>query len=334
MKTPALDLPDGLQLTSLGKVLDPAHCGVLRNSSELRHDPRALRQRLDEDGYLYLPAFLPTDLILAARRDIFSQLAANGELDPRADLMTGRVAPAQSEAFALDAAPTFKAAGETVRNPDKIGAFRPEMAARSEAIKRVVFGPELRTFYRELFGADSRHFDFIWARLMGPGHGTPVHCDQVYMGRGSSALMTCWIPYVDIPLEVGGLILLEESHRQREKLATYLAKDVDAYCSNRPEEVKRVVADGGWSFPGWLSQRPDRMPATYGGRWLTVPHWHPGDFITFRMDMVHASLDNQSDRIRLSTDTRYQPAADPVDMRWIGENPPGHSQAGKLGRVC
>jgi hypothetical protein len=332
--TPALDIPGDVTLTSLGHPLAAETFGVLRSSSELRDDPSALRQRLEEDGYVYLPKFFPLELILAARRAIFSRLAADGELDPGADPMEGRVASVQAAAFTLDAAPTFKSADGTVRNPDKVGAFRPELAAASAEVKRVVFGPELETFYHQLFGAESRHLDFIWARLMGPGHGTPVHCDQVYMGRGSADLLTCWIPYVDIPLRVGGLILLEQSHRQREKLASYLAKDVDAYCSNRPAEVQRVVEEGGWSFPGWLSKRPDRMPATYGGRWLTVPHWSPGDFITFRMDMVHASLDNQSDRIRFSTDTRYQPATHPADPRWIGATPPGHSQAGKLGRVC
>ncbi len=321
-------------LTSLGHPLDPDRFGLLRASDDIRHDLSALRERLADDGYLYIPGFFDPELVLAGRRAIFSQLAANGELDPGSDPMEGRVAPVQAQAFALDAAPTFKAADGTVRNPDKVGAFRPEMAAESDEIKRIVFGPELEAFYQGLFGEDCRHLDFIWARLMGPGHGTPVHCDQVYMGRGSAELMTCWIPYVDIPLEVGGLILLEDSHRRQDQLATYLARDVDAYCTNRPDEVKRVVEDGGWSFPGWLSKRPDRMPATYGGRWLTVPRWRPGDLLTFPMSLVHASLDNQSDRVRFSTDTRYQPAAHPADPRWIGATPPGHSRAGKLGRVC
>jgi hypothetical protein len=59
-----------------------------------------------------------------------------------------------------------------------------------------------------------------------------------------------------------------------------------------------------------------------------------GDLLTFRMDTVHASTDNRTHRIRLSTDTRYQRASEPADERWIGENPIGHSQAGKRGRIC
>ena len=59
-----------------------------------------------------------------------------------------------------------------------------------------------------------------------------------------------------------------------------------------------------------------------------------GDLVTFRMDTIHASLDNQSNHVRLSTDTRYQLESDPIDPRWIGENPIGHGAAGKIGRIC
>jgi hypothetical protein len=45
-------------------------------------------------------------------------------------------------------------------------------------------------------------------------------------------------------------------------------------------------------------------------------------------------MDNRSNRLRLSSDSRYQLAAEPVDERWVGEDPPGHSSAGKRGRVC
>ena len=59
-----------------------------------------------------------------------------------------------------------------------------------------------------------------------------------------------------------------------------------------------------------------------------------GDLLVFSMFTVHASLDNQTNRIRLSSDTRYQRAADPVDERWIGENPVGHGPGGKRAMIC
>jgi hypothetical protein len=70
-----------------------------------------------------------------------------------------------------------------------------------------------------------------------------------------------------------------------------------------------------------------------GGRWLTG-EFRAGDLLTFSMYTVHASLDNQSKSIRLSSDTRYQLASEPVDERWIGENPIAHGLAAKRGRIC
>jgi ectoine hydroxylase-related dioxygenase (phytanoyl-CoA dioxygenase family) len=59
-----------------------------------------------------------------------------------------------------------------------------------------------------------------------------------------------------------------------------------------------------------------------------------GDVLIFSIKTVHASLDNGSDRIRLSSDTRYQRADEPADERWIGERPITHSLAAKRGRIC
>jgi ectoine hydroxylase-related dioxygenase (phytanoyl-CoA dioxygenase family) len=59
-----------------------------------------------------------------------------------------------------------------------------------------------------------------------------------------------------------------------------------------------------------------------------------GDAMMFNMTLVHGSLDNQTDRFRISTDTRYQLSAEPIDSRWVGESPPGHAVSQRQGRVC
>lgn len=314
-------------LRSLGQELDttPEQFGFLRESNDVLGDVPALQARLEEDGYLYIRDFFDPELILAGRRSIFTSLAEAGELHPDRDL-SGFVHPELLDPANVDADGKPKIS--------KPSSFRPELAAASPAIHRVVFGPEICDFYTQLFGEPIRHFDYIWTRLMGPGHGSPSHCDWVYMSRGSQQLLTCWIPYVDIPLDVGSLIVLEKSHLHRDRIQEYLKKDVDTYCENNPKDVQAVAKEGKWSFPGWLSQRPDTLPSKFGVRWLTSERWRIGDFITFRMDLIHGSLDNQSDRLRFSTDTRYQPASHPADERWIGANPPGHSLAAKRGRVC
>lgn len=299
------------RLTAVGHEIDtdPAHFGFLRASTEFLDQPAVLRERMEEDGYLYLPGFFPREKILAVRAELTRRLADQGLL--------GEGHPA------IDA----------VWNPEKRTAFKPDLGLDNPSLAKVVFSPELLGFYERFFGEPVRHFDFIWMRAVGPGPGTRPHCDLPYMGRGTRRLLTCWIPYGDVPLELGGLMMLENSHRQADRLRAYLDTDVDAYCENRPQDVAKVVGEGKFSHRGWLTSNPVSLREKLGGRWLTAD-WRAGDLITFRMDLVHGSLDNRTDRIRLSSDTRYQRASEPADERWIGANPPGHSRAGKRGRIC
>lgn len=302
-------------LQSRGHDLDPsaARFGFLKDSSAFRGDINAIRARFEEDGYIYLKGFFDPRMIERARRSVFQKLALDGFLDPAHDMMEGVLKP-------------------EVTPDDLAGAM--ETARQSSEVRWVVFGEEICDFYRTFFDEPIRYLDFIWTRLMGRGIGTAPHCDWVYMGRGSRQLMTCWIPYVDISLAMGGLIILEQSHLKRERIEHYLSRDVDSYCENKPEEKQIVEVEGKSVVRGWLSKRPDSLAGKLDSRWLTAEQWNCGDLITFRMDLIHASLDNHTNRLRFSTDTRYQPASHPADERWIGANPPGHSRAGKRGRIC
>ena len=297
-------------LTALGHTLEtsPSAFGWLRSSEDCLGQPARLRERLEEDGYLYIRGFFDRDLVMAARASMTDRLQEKGLLHPDHPALSAIIAPGQKS------------------------RMQPELAQKNPRLERVAYGPELLGFYEQLRGGPIRHFDHTWVRAVGPGPGTHPHCDIVYMGRGTPDLLTCWIPYGDVPLELGGLIVLENSHKKSDVLRPYLAKDVDSYCSNRPAEAA-LAAEGKSSWPGWLSNNPASLREKLGGRWLTAD-WRAGDFITFKMSLVHGSLDNQTDQIRLSTDTRYQLAAEKIDERWVGPNPAGHGKAGKLGRIC
>lgn len=52
------------------------------------------------------------------------------------------------------------------------------------------------------------------------------------------------------------------------------------------------------------------------------------------MFTLHASLDNRTNRVRLSTDSRYQLANEAVDERWVGENPIAHGPDAKIAMIC
>ncbi len=308
MSTLAPALP---QLYSYGHALDmdDDKVGLLRDSSDAATDFAELRRRFDEDGYLYMKGYLGRDNVLEARAAITDRLAASGALHPDYPTIDGIAAP------------------------DYKNGFRPELTEGNHAIQNLLYGDRLADFYRQFYGEEVRHYDSTWLRAMGPGKGTNPHCDLPYMGRGTHRHMTCWVPYGDISFELGGLVVLEGSNRRMDLLENYVYRDVDAFCENKPKEAARAQ-DGGWTFTGTLSHNPPSVRQKFGGRWLTT-EFEAGDFITFGMFLVHASLDNRSEnRLRISSDCRYQRASEPIDERWVGAQPPGHSLAGKRGRIC
>jgi len=208
--------------------------------------------------------------------------------------------------------------------------------AKDPDLTTLLFEGRMRSFFENLLGSEMRHFDYVWFRGIKKGAGTKPHCDLVYMGRGTRDLYTAWIPYQETPLELGGLMILEDSHKKADRLRNYLAMDVDTYCTNRREDRAIAAGEQTWARRmrgGWLTNNPASLREKLGGRWLTA-HYHPGDVLVFRMDLIHASLENQTDQLRISTDTRYQRASDPIDERWVGENPPAHGPRGKRGMIC
>lgn len=311
-----------LPISSVGHRLDTSEeaFGELRESSFLLDDAEALRLRMREDGYLYMRGFFRRDDVMEVRRELVGRLLKFDLLEPGTDPMDAiaRVGPRISTA----------------------SAGNNDFTTNNPILDQLLYSGRMMDFYRHFFGEAVRHFDFTWMRMMSYGKGTTPHCDVVYMGRGTrEKLLTAWTPMGDAPLRVGGLMILEGSHLQHERLRTYLERDVDSYCANKEDSGK--VEEGFRNgvdlrlqkFNGRLSTNPASLREKLGGRWLTTDY-EAGDLLTFTMHTVHASIDNQSDRYRISTDSRYQPASLPADDRWIGENPPGHGTARMRGLIC
>ena len=299
-----------LDLYSCGEKLDASadKLGFLRDANDLLDNPGMLQQRIAEDGYLFLRGLLDADEVLAARRNTLELLAAQGQLDPGMPLMSA------------------------VPRPGTSLFFQPELAQKNnQPLQHLLYAidGELMRFFQHFLGGPARHFDFTWLRCISPGRGTPAHCDVVFMGRGTRKLYTAWVPLGEVDFETGGLMVLEGSHKNRELQQTYGARDVDSYCENDPSDAART-ANG---YNGWLSESPNELRNQLGGRWL-VSEYKPGDIVIFSIDLAHGGMDNRSSHLRLSSDSRYQLASEPMDERWIGENPPGHSSAGKRGRIC
>ena len=138
-----------------------------------------------------------------------------------------------------------------------------------------------------------------------------------------------WVPYSDIPLSVGGLLVLENSHRLEELHQTYGRLDVDSICQTSQNQT----AFEGFEASGAISNDFLVLQKRYGGRWLSAD-FRAGDALIFGMRTIHGSLDNGSDQIRISSDSRYQLASEPIDERWVGDDPIAHGSKAKRNLIC
>lgn len=256
----------------------------LREASDIFHDTEALRERMKEDGYLLLRGFFDREKVLKARRQILEALDAEGAIDRNYPLMDGVAAPGHG------------------------GGFRGGQNAltASPAFQELVASPTVMGFFARFLGGEPMTYDYKWLRVVGPGSYTGAHYDIVYMGRGTLNLYTLWTPLGDVPLQMGPLAICVGSHRFERIKATYGKMDVDR------DHVT-----------GWFSNDPVEIVDTFGGQWQTSA-FEAGDVLIFGMFTMHASLNNQTNRFRISSDTRYQLKGEPVDERWVGRKPKAH----------
>lgn len=287
----------GAPLTSHGFEFDtaPDSFGELRDSSTLASDITALRQRMDEDGYLFLRGYLDREQILAVRREFVAELDSVGLIDRTRPLIDAIYSGTTERLGRLDRA----AFAKRIRTGAGVRALCHQ-------------GPVV-DFYERFLGGPVLPYQYIWVRNVRVGAATGVHFDWVYMGRGTPNLYTTWIPIGDVPLSDGPLAILEQSHRIEDLRHTYGAIDADR---------DRVFSNTNHRYAGgWLTKDAPSVRARTGTRWLTTD-FQIGDMLLFGMFTLHCSLDNRSpeDRIRLSIDARYQLASEPADERWIGED--------------
>lgn len=263
------------------------YLGALRESNNLLGDAAALRERMAEDGYLLIRGLHRRENVQTVRDQILANLDANDQVD------------------------RSRPAGDGVVKEGARGAFLGGSKAltRSSEFLSLVESPEVMGFFAGYLEADVVTYDYKWLRVVGPGDFTGAHYDIVYMGRGTQNVFTCWTPITDVPYEMGPLAILVGSHRGPEferVRQTYGKMDVDR---------DKVT--------GAFSNDPYEMVEKYGGQWRTA-EFEMGDALIFGMFTMHGSVTNTSGRYRISCDTRYQRADEPIDERWIGENPMAH----------
>ena len=259
----------------------------LRESNDILDKPNALQERIAKDGYLLIRGLHDKETVLAARRQILEKLAEREIIDPNTPLMDGIFNPSYSESTST-------------------GSMGNIALTQLPEFKAVVEGTPIMNFFKHFLGGEARTFDFKWLRTAGPGSGSPIHYDIVFMGRGTQNLYSCWTPFGDVSLDMGPIVFCIGSNRFDKVRQTYGQSDVDRDL-----------------IQGHFSDKPNEVVEKFGGYWATTT-FAAGDVIIFSMFLMHASLVNTSNRIRITADTRYQLASEAIDERWIGEKPKGH----------
>ncbi len=207
-------------LTYQGESMDasPQALGELRRSDDVVEDRSELHRRMRADGYLFLPGILDREEVLTAHRAVVERLAEAEILD---------------ESYPIE---------EGIVRADAQLSFMPALARDNAALDRVLYSGSMMAFYESFLGGAVRHFDYTWFRAKTPGTSTATqpHYDIVFMGRGTRDLYTSWTPLHDVPYEMGGLVVLEGSHKLPLR-QSYGQTDVDRYCENEGD-AKSIVS--------------------------------------------------------------------------------------------
>ncbi|MBB3541770.1 MULTISPECIES: phytanoyl-CoA dioxygenase family protein [unclassified Rhizobium] len=289
-QAPAIDL------VANGKILStvPNRLGALEPT-----DPsigvEAIRRLYHEHGYVWLKRFLDPAAVNAFRGWVFAHLARGGLIAPGSDPMMGLSANAV---------------------PDKSQVDRILMSlVRSVAFEGFCAQRRLGQFMDEFLSGISYLHKRKIMRFTQPGTttATPAHYDLVYLRGGTSRLVTAWIPIGDTPVDMGGLVYLEGSHAIGARMEEAFArKSQDLSAEERISAFNRNMTEG-----GWVSKDLPEMAERFDTRWL-IADYEAGDVVLHSPYMIHASTTNQSasNRIRLSTDIRYQNVDDEIDARW------------------
>lgn len=171
-----------------------------RDSTDLIDDGAALRQRLDQDGYLFIRALLPADTILSVRARLLARAAAGGWLDPGSPTEAG---------IANQAA--------ACKDPEDryMRVFRTLWC--DEALHRLRTHPTVLGLFTRIFGEPALAHPMFVQRNIFPQSDdfdftTGIHQDRVHIGGATSYAL--WMPLGDCPREKGALAVAAGSHTQ------------------------------------------------------------------------------------------------------------------------
>jgi hypothetical protein len=245
---------------------DYAAVGTFTDSTDILGDRTALRERINNDSYLFFRGLVDPSRVEAVRSDVLHALQPLGWLAEGSDADAARP-------------------GEVIVRDGDDAWWPAYTAVQSlESYHRLAHDPAILGVVRALTGDEVLVHPRKIARVTFPGSEfpTPAHQDFPLI-QGAADTFTVWMPFGSVTPGMGGLRLLRGSH------LTGLM------------DVEPVPGVGG------VGVRIDQE----GEGWLSADY-HSGDVLIMHSFSVHWAPPNRGDRLRLSTDYRYQTLADPV----------------------
>lgn len=273
----------------------PERLGLLEPS-----DPgqpiEVLREKYRANGYIWLKHFLDRDTVLDFRRRYFEAMQLTGMLAPGSDPTDGVYSQGK-----VDRGAVRRVEGEIVR---------------WAAFESLCLSPQIWQLYEALLGGAVILHKRKMVRRSEPhsSWATPAHYDLTYLRGGTDrSLVTSWIPFGDIPIEMGGLIYLEGSDAHGRKTEhEFRERNAQLPPEEQISAYNRNMAEG-----GWLTKDLPALAERTNSRWL-VADYEAGDMMVHSPYMIHAATSNSDPhgRMRLSADIRYQLVNEEIDERW------------------
>ncbi|KAJ3101099.1 hypothetical protein HK100_004601 [Physocladia obscura] len=198
-----------------------------------------------------------------------------------------------------------------------------------------------------------------WLRAVGHGQSTGPHVDRVYLGAGSQNVLTVWMPLTRVDIARGALCVAPTSHtgsafaRLRDEYGSVPAgKDgtVSGWVTEFPHCIASkygIKVSGGLDdddsnddesicesgYECGVKNEEDLENISENNyeedstehdnseiRWVTR-NFELGDVVIFGLDLLHLTLNNTTDKWRISCETRWQPTGDPYPPFFHSANP-------------
>ena len=255
-------------------------------------DAHTLAAKFADDGYLFFRNLLNKERVESVRDSIISVLKAHGFVnDASSEPIWSGKWPETNE---------LSPDGVVTKDVVDLGVL--------EALS---VAPELLEVLERVLGGEV----FCWAdnkgrlRLMlsgeksmqvadGPKFSftTPPHQDYYFFRPVE--FCTVWIPLMDIDASIGGVAVGHNSHKEGLHEVWWKGKDYLGVAEN-PEQARAWGAEGGIVVAGTTK------PKDTDHIWLRSDY-QLGDALIFHPLMMHIGVANTSDKVRISTDFRYQ----------------------------